>query len=230
MSLHPNVARWSTLVPGVWEPEWTYTDHVLSDQVPGPAGSGAVQIASRSLNISLGDAANLVANQGEASNLKASTLISAAVAANQNLFGAPGGAGFAGSSASPNPGSYGGRIPIPASVPTQTALLGGDAGRVSLLIQNNNATGGAILLVSVDGPVDTANPAFYLNITPGNQGIVLSENAWTNPIYVAWGSGTVVGGVLFYGSAIQTQGSGTRQQQPGSGGGIAPVAPAFTSF
>lgn len=231
--LHPNVARWSTLIPGQWEPEWTYTDHVLSDQVPGVPGSGAVQIAARALNLSLGDAANLVASKGEASNLKATTILSGAIAANQGLFGAPGGPGFAGASANPLPGSYGGRIPIPSTVQTQTALLGGDAGRVSLLIQNNNASGNANLLVSVDGPIDTANPEFYLNLPPG-QGIFMSENAFTNPIYVAWGSGTVNGGVLFYGSAIQTQSAGTKYGQPGAtapgAGGGAWAAPPFTSF
>jgi hypothetical protein len=226
-TLYPNVARWSTLIPGVWEPEWTATDHVLSDQVPGVAGSGAVQIAARALNLSLGDAAKLVASKGEASNLSATTLISAATAANQGLFGAPG-ASFAGAGANPLPGSYAGRIPIPSSVQTQTALLGGDAGRVSLLIQNNNASGDAVLLVSVDGPVDTANPAFYLNL-PAGQGIFMSENAFTNPIYVAWGSGNVAGGVLFYGSAIATQGSGTRPAPASSGGG-AWYSPPYSSF
>lgn len=226
-TLYPNVAQWSTLVPGVWEPEWTHTDHVLSDQVPGVAGSGAVQIAAQALNLSLGDAAKYVAKNSEASNLKSTTLISAA-AANQGLFGAPG-ASFAGAGANPLPGSYAGRIPIPASVVTQTALLGGDSGRVSLLIQNNNASGGANLLISVDGPVDTANPAFYLNLPPG-QGIFMSENAFTNPIYAAWGAGTVVGGVLFYGSAISTQGSGTRPQTGASAGGGGWYSPPYSSF
>lgn len=214
--LYPNVARFSTLIPGMWEPEWTETDHVLCDQLPGAPGSGAVAIAARALNLSIGDAANYVANKGEASNLKATTLISAAA---PGLLGAPGGVFGAAASGVPNPGSYGGRIPIPASVPTQTALLGGDAGRVSLLIQNNNASGGATLLVSIDGPIDTANPSFYMNLPP-LQGIFMSQNAWTNPIYVAWGAGTVTGGVLVYGSAISTQGAGTR---PSSGGGIAPA-------
>jgi len=224
--LYPNVARHSTLIPGVWEPEWTATDHVLCDQLPGTPGSGAVAIAARALNLSIGDAANYVANKSEASNLKATTLISAAA---PGLLGMPGGAGFAAAGSNiQNPGSYGGRIPIPGSVPTQTALLGGDAGRVSLMIQNNNASGGANLLVSIDGPIDTANPAFYMNLPP-LQGIFMSQNAWTNPIYVAWGSGTVTGGVLVYGSAISTQGAGTRPASSIVGGGGFTTG-AFTTF
>lgn len=211
--LYPNVAKFSTLIPGQWEPEWTETDHVLCDQLPGAPGSGAVAIAARALNLSIGDAANYVANKSEASNLQATSLIAAAA---PGLIGAQGAAFGAAASGVPNPGSYGGRIPIPPSVPTQTALLGGDAGRVSLLIQNNNASGGANLLVSIDGPIDTANPAFYMNLPP-LQGIFMSQNAWTNPIYVAWGSGAVTGGVLVFGSAISTQGAGTRLLSGGAG-------------
>jgi hypothetical protein len=217
--LYPNVARWSTLVPGVWDPEWTNTDHVLSDQLPGTPGAGAVRMAAQALNLSLGDAAQLFANKGEAKALSATGLISGGGGAGSALTFVPGAIDAAASpSSSPptaNPGSYGGRIPIPPSVQTRVALLGGDAGRVSLLIQNNNASGGANLLVSLDGPIDTANPAFYLNLPPA-QGIVLSTNAFVNPIYVAWGSGTVAGGVLMYGSAIATQSAGTRLQAPGS--------------
>ena len=187
--LYPQVAHWSTLVPNQWDPEWTRTDQVLSDLPPGAAGVGAVVTATQALNLSVADAAHLVASQG-GTNLPVANLVQQATRAiNAQAMGLAAGM----------QGSYGGRIPIASTVNTAVALLAGDSARVSLIIQNNNAAGGAILLVSIDGAIDTGNPAFYMNLAPG-EGITQPQNAWTNPIYVAWASGTVAGGVIFYGS------------------------------
>lgn len=210
--LYPQVARWSTLVPGQWEPEWTHTDRVLSDQPPGAAGVGAAVIASQALNLSAADAANLVASQG-GTNVPVASLTQQTVRAiDAAAMGLAAGM----------QGSYAGRIPIANTVQTAVALLAGDSARVSLLIQNNNASGGAVLLVSVDGAIDTGNPAFYMNLAPG-EGIFMPQNAWTNPIYVAWASGTIAGGVLFYG----TNANPSRSAQPSGGGVIARPAVGF---
>ena len=190
--LYPNVARDSCLVPIQSDPEWCFTDRVLSDLPPGAAGVGAVQTAVQALNLSVDNASKLVASGGN-SNVPAATL---AKAANATFFS--GAAGFA-AAASKMSGAFAGRIPIPSTVATAVAILAGDDTRVSLLIQNNNASGNANLLVSVDGAIDTGSPWAYVNLVPG-QGIFMDQNAWTNAIYVAWGSGTVVGGVLMYGS------------------------------
>ncbi len=204
-SLYPNVARFSTLVPIQSDPEWTFTDRVLSDQPPGAAGVGAVLTAAQALNLNIADAAHLVASGGNSTG-GVSTLVKAA---NSAFFGG------AGSAAAPANipgmaaafgGAFAGRIPIPASVSTGATLLAGDSSRVSLLIQNNNAAGGASLLISIDGPIDTGSPWAYINLTPG-QGIFMDQNAWINPIYAAWGAGTVVGGVLFYASLQAKPGS-----------------------
>jgi len=212
--LYPNVARYSMLVPIQSDPEWTFTDRVLSDQPPGAAGVGAVLTAQQALNLNLTDAANLVASGGN-SHGSAATLVKAA---NASVFG---GAGMA-AMVSQMQGAFAGRIPIPSGVATAVALLAGDASRVSLLIQNNNASGNANLLVSIDGAIDTGSPWAYMNLAPG-QGIFMDQNAWINPIYVAWGSGTVVGGVLFYGASaskpvpINTSSSGGGVAPPGGG-------------
>lgn len=219
--LYPNVARFSTLVPIQSDPEWTFTDRVLSDQPPGHAGMGAVLTAQQALNLSVTDAANLVASGGN-SRVSGAVL---AKAANQTNFG---GASFAGGGAaglagmlSKMAGAFAGRIPIPAGVAAGVALLAGDSSRVSLLIQNNNASGNANLLVSIDGAIDTGSPWAYMNLAPG-QGIFMDQNAWINPIYVAWASGTVVGGVLFYGAMASqpvplSSSSGGAAPPPGGG-------------
>lgn len=216
--LYPNVARFSTLVPIQSDPEWTFTDRVLSDQPPGAAGMGAVLTAQQALNLNLSDAANLVASQGN-SHVSGPALVKAVTAANAASFG---GSSFAGGAAglagmlSQMQGAFAGRIPIPPGVAISVALLAGDSSRVSLLIQNNNASGNANLLVSIDGAIDTGSPWAYMNLAPG-QGIFMDQNAWINPIYVAWASGTVVGGVLFYGAMA----SKPVPLSSSSGGGIA---------
>ena len=186
MLLYTAKTRLSMLLPNACDPSWTDLSRVFSDQPPGVAGSGALQIAQQALDLSPTDAATLVQAAG-ATNVSSSALVSGAVIAKGPI---------------PNPrGVNGVRLPIPSNVNTILALLNGDVTRSFILIQNNSASTGATLLVSVDGPVNTAIPWAYLNIA-GGQGILLDEEIMTNPIYVAWGTGTVVGGVIFYGSSL----------------------------
>lgn len=197
MLLYTARSEISTLMPNACDAFWTDLSRVFSDDVPQPAGVGALQIAQQALNLSTADAATLVANAG-ATNLSGAAL-----------------RGFAGPAASqviPNPrGVNGVRLPIPSNVATQSPLLGGDPSRSFMLIQNNNATGGATLLVSVDGPINTATPAFYMNFPP-QQGLLLDEEILINPIYVAWTTGAIAGAVIFYGS-----GPPNPAQQPQAG-------------
>ena len=98
-------------------------------------------------------------------------------------------------------------IPFTTIVP-QVAVVGANARRATLLIQNNSAIGAAgdvlpNLYVTFDGPVPTP---LQLNLTilPGS-GIVLDRRVPINSIYIRWGtftntSGTAVaGGVLWQG-------------------------------
>lgn len=180
----------SMLIPAQYAPEWTDFSKILCDELPGVAGTGAVQIAQQALNISPQDAAALVASQG-GTNTTVSSLTTAAGNAQTSAIQSP---------AQQSRNSLGGRLPIPPSVATATALLNGDPNRAFLLFQNNNAAAGANLLVNIDGPVDTGNPQYYLNILPGNFGLLIDQNVMVNPVYVAWGAGAVVGGMLMYGS------------------------------
>jgi hypothetical protein len=189
-------------VPTAYDPQWTELSRVLSDQVPELAGVGAMQIAQQALGLTPQQAAALVVKGGVAG------------------FGAGVGYGWAptqlliqaqkqaeeiaiakATAQSAKSGSYAGRIPIPGSVITAKALLAGDANRSSLLIQNNEASGGATLYVSIDGPVGSVSPAFVLNLVP-QQGLFQDQNVWTNPIYVAWSTAPAAGGVLFFGTAV----------------------------
>jgi hypothetical protein len=100
-------------------------------------------------------------------------------------------------------------IAIPfTTVASQVALVGANARRATLLIQNNSAIGAAgdvlpNLYVTYDGPVPTP---LQLNLTilPGS-GIVLDRKVALNAIYVRWGTFTntsglaVAGGVLHQG-------------------------------
>ena len=100
-------------------------------------------------------------------------------------------------------------IAIPfTTVVSQTALVGANARRATLLIQNNSAIGAAgdvlpNLYVAYDGPVTTPLQQ-NLTILPGS-GIVLDRRVAINAIYIRWGtftntSGTAVaGGVLHQG-------------------------------
>ena len=89
----------------------------------------------------------------------------------------------------PADGSEAQYVPIPYNVPAQTALVAANPNRTFLLIQNNSTAGSGgtapNLLVSYDGPVQTANPQLNLTIYPG-AGIVLDRRVPTNAIYVAW--------------------------------------------
>jgi hypothetical protein len=184
----------STLLPNQCDIAWTDLSRVLSDNVPQAAGLGAIQIAQQALNLSPSDAAQLVSSGGNTSP----------------GFTPPHGAAAA--VAAPVSGSItpvnGVRLPIGAGVTTNSAFLNGDKNRGLLLLQNNNSAGNANLLFSVDGPVDTTAPGFYINLAPGF-GILLDQAVLINPIYVAWGPGTVdLGGVCLYGSAVTTNVTG----------------------
>lgn len=198
MLLYTARSQISTLLPNACDPSWTDLSRVFSDKPPQDAGIGAMQIAQDALGLSAQDAASLVANAG-ATNVSAESL---------SLL-RPTSGGII-----PNPrGVNGVRLPLPSNVPTNTPILGGDSTRSFFLIQNNNGAGGANLLLSVDGPVNTATPAFYLNFPPG-QGVLLDEEILINPIYVAWGAGTVVGGCIFYGSPIAATPQGGQTMVP----------------
>lgn len=191
-SLYPAQPRPSTLIPDQCHPDWTDLTQVLSDQPPGVAGTGAALLAQQALNLSPAAAAALVASTG-GTNVSAGTLTNAVYAA---MGGPPTAVG-------PNAT----RVPIPSNVNTAQPLIGGDANRTFLLVQNNNAAGGANLLVSVDGQINTATPAFYLNLAPG-LGILFDEAVFGNPLYVAWASGTVAGGTVLFGTSAPSAPAG----------------------
>jgi hypothetical protein len=171
------------LLPNQCDAAWTDLTRVLSDQVPMAAGLGAMETAQQALGLSPADAANLVASGG-------------------TLLTAPQLAKSAGSQTRRSVGkaTRATRVPIPNNVDTAIPLVNGDENRTFILIQNNNASGGANLLISVDGMIDSTNPQFYLNLQP-TFGILLDEEVFGNPIFVAWGSGTIAGGMIMYGSS-----------------------------
>jgi hypothetical protein len=172
----------SMLLPNQCDPEWMDLSRVFSDNVPEAAGIGASLIAQQALGLSPAAAAQLVSDAG-ASSIPSSQLAKARARPRTNARGA-----------------NATRLPIAASVDTAIALINGDPDRTFMLIQNNNATGGANLLWSVDGQINTATPWAYVNLAPG-LGILLDEEVFINPLYVAWGTGTVVGGMVLYGSS-----------------------------
>jgi len=174
----------SMLLPNQCDPEWMDLARVFSDNVPAPAGIGAAQIAQQALGLSPTAAAQLVSAAG-ASSIPIGQLASLATRGLKPATGR---------------GANATRVPISAGVNTLIPLINGDPDRTFILVQNNNASGGANLLVSVDGQINTATPAFYLNLAPG-LGILLDEEVFVNPIYVAWASGTVAGGMILYGSS-----------------------------
>jgi len=187
MLLYTVDRRVSMLLPLACDVEWTNLTRVFSDDVPQTAGLGAITIAQQALS-----------------------LPPAAAAALASSAGATRSTGYTPSTGAPAPPAQvstsrqmnGVRLPIGANVTTNSAFLNGDRNRGFLLIQNNNSTGKANLLVSLDGPVDTGSPGFYLNLAP-NFGILLDQAVLINPLYVAWGTGTVdLGGVCMYGSAV----------------------------
>lgn len=180
----------SMLLPNQCDPDWTDLSRVLSDNVPEPAGLGAMALAQQALGLSPAAAAQLVTAAG------ASSLPMARLAA----MATSGGLGGLGSTGLTPRGANATRVPISPNVVTSTAIINGDANRTFIIIQNNNASGGANLLWSVDGPINTATPWAYINLAPG-LGILLDEEIFVNPIYVAWAtSGTVTGGVILFGS------------------------------
>jgi hypothetical protein len=174
----------SMLVPHQAEIGWTDISRVLSDAVPSPSGVGASQIAQQALGLSPDQAASLVAAAG-ATALPATAL--SALSQPQPPKVIPRGVNAT-------------RLPIPSTINTSIALVNGDPNRSFVIIQNNNATGGANLLVSVDAKIDTTQPWAYLNLLPNSQGILLDQEVMVNPIYVAWATGTVIGGMILYGS------------------------------
>jgi hypothetical protein len=175
----------SMLLPNQCDPEWMDLSRVFSDNVPQAAGLGAVQLAQQALGLSPTAAAQLVVAAG-ATSLPYARLAAAA------------GAGL-GSTQVTARGANATRVPISPNVVTTTALINGDPNRTFMLIQNNNPSGGANLLFSVDGAINTSTPWAYVNLAP-TLGILLDEEIFVNPIYVAWGTGTVTGGVILFGS------------------------------
>lgn len=176
----------SMLLPNGCDPEWMDLTRVFSDKVPEAAGIGATLTAQQALGLSPTAAAQLVSAAG-GSTLPVTQLAAAAAALALRPAVNPRGANAT-------------RIPIPSNVQTAVALVNGDPNRTFVLIQNNNASGGANLLWSVDGAINTATPWAYVNLAPG-LGILLDEEVFVNPIYVAWGSGTVTGGMVLFGSS-----------------------------
>ncbi len=194
MFLYQSTRRASTLLPNACDVEWTDLTRVLSDNVPQPAGIGAVQTAQQALGLTEQEAAALVSGAGGNTNIAPGALLGATKAANAAAAAVTGIKG----------GLTGVRLPIGINVSNSRAFLGGDTGRRFLLLQNNNAAGGANLLWSVDGAIDTTNPQFYVNLAPG-LGILLDQETLINPIYVGWGPGAVLGGVCLYGSISSNQ-------------------------
>jgi hypothetical protein len=192
--LYQPTRRASTLLPNACDVDWTDLTRVLSDNVPAAAGIGAVQTAQQALGLTEDEAAALVSHAGGNTNVAAATLVGATKAANAAAAAVTDTAG----------GLNGVRLPIGVNVSSSRAFLGGDPGRRFLLLQNNNAAGGANLLWSVDGAIDTTNPQFYVNLAPG-LGILLDQETLINPLYVGWGSGAVLGGVCLYGSISSTR-------------------------
>lgn len=190
MLLYESTRRVSTLLPNACDIDWTDLTRVLSDNVPAPAGIGAVQTAQQALGLTLNEAASLVSAAGGNTNVSTAALSHATTV----TYAAAAAAAGIGRKAN------GVRLPIGPNVSTAKAFLNGDANRTFLLLQNNNPVGGANLLFSVDAAIDTANPAFYVNLTPG-LGVLLDQDVLINPIYVAWSGGTATGGVCLYGSA-----------------------------
>jgi hypothetical protein len=184
--------RISTLLPNACDVDWTDLTRVLSDNVPQPAGIGAVQTAQQALGLTASEAATLVSNAGGNSYLPPAQLTSVT-----NLVNASAAAAIAAGVGTRK--ANGVRLPIGANVSPSTAFLNGDPNRSLLLLQNNNAAGGAPLLFSVDGAINTGTPQFYINLAPG-LGILLDQDVLINPIYVAWGTGAILGGVCLYGS------------------------------
>lgn len=212
----------SMLMPYLWEPEATETGRVLADQPPGVAGVGAATMAMQALNLTPDQAAALVSSQGGAS-----------VSSGQLSGAVKSAAGAANASPAPIavPSS---RLPIAPNVNTVLQFLAGDPDRALLIIQNNEPTGGATLLVSFD-PINTGSSAYYLNFGPGGFGILLDRNLPSNPIYVAWSGNATVGGMIMYGSKSPTPAASAGAIAPAGGysaGGGAPAlsrSPFFSS-
>ena len=183
----------SMLVPLQCDVEWTDTSSVLSDQPPGKPGVAAALTAVQALNITPDQASTLVSAWQPSSGLSVTQL---STALQQAIAGANTAGG--GRLLAPN----GGRQPVAPNVNPTLPVIAGDQWRAFLLIQNNEASGGATLLISID-PIDTATPAYYLNFAPGGFGILLDQNVLNNPIYAAWSGSAAAGGVIFYGSAMK---------------------------
>jgi len=175
----------SMVLPNVWEPESTETTRVLADQPPGVAGVGAATLAMQALNLTPAQAASLVSSQGGAS-VSAGTLT--------------GMVAQSAAAAAPLPiASNWTRLPISPTVNSAVQFLGGDPNRALVIIQNNEPTGGATLLVSID-PINSSSTGYVLNFGPGGFGLLLDRNCPSNPIYVGWSGSPTVGGVIMYGS------------------------------
>jgi hypothetical protein len=187
----------SMLVTQVWEPDATDSAAIMCDQPPGVAGVGAATVAMQALGLSADQASSLVNSQG-GSSVGTAALTSAI---NQAANAAP---------AAPLPvACNSSRLPITPTVDQTLQFLAGDPMRALLIIQNNEpATGGATLLVSFD-PIDGTSPAYYLNLGPGEFGILLDQNCPANPIYLGWSGSPTVGGMVMYGSKpVPKQGTG----------------------
>jgi hypothetical protein len=181
------LGRAPVLLPNLWDPEATDTGRVMCDQPPGVAGVGAATVAMQALGLTADQASALVNSQG-ASSVSATTLTNAI---NQTVAAAPG--------LPLAVACNSGRLPITPTVDSALQFLAGDPYRGLLIIQNNEPTGGATLLVSFD-PITLSSPAYYLNFGPGGFGILLDRNCPSNPIYLGWSGSPTVGGVIMYGS------------------------------
>lgn len=177
----------SMLLPHLWEVEATDTGKVMADQPPGVAGVGAATMAMQALGLNADQASTLVNSQG-GSSVSSTTL---ATALNQAASAAP--------SMLPPVACNASRLPITPTVDSSLQFLAGDPYRVLLIIQNNEPTGGATLLMSFD-PINNVSPAYYFNFGPGGFGILLDQNCPSNPIYLGWSGSPTVGGVIAYGS------------------------------
>lgn len=193
----------SMLMPHLWEPEATNTVRVMSDQPPGVAGIGAATMAMQALGLTANQASSLV-NAAGATTLTPAGLTSALDQSNA-----------AANSQAPPVAVLTSRLPITPTVDSALQFLAGDPYRAILILQNNEPTGGATLLMSFD-PISSASPAYYFNFGPGGFGLLLDRNCPSNPIYLGWSGSPTVGGVIAYGSKpVATQRGNVVQGQFG---------------
>lgn len=174
----------SMLMPNLWEPEATDTGRVMADQPPGVAGVGAATMAMQALGLTADQASTLVNSQGGST---------------ANITGAINQANASAQALQVPIACLTSRLPITPTVDPSLQFLAGDPQRTLLIVQNNEPTGGATLLMSFD-PINSISPAYYFNFGPGGFGLLLDYSCPSNPIYLGWSGSPTVGGVIAYGS------------------------------